>query len=209
MKAPNKRAYPRVHAKRSHYTSFLGGGGGIRNVSVGVAPAREMAIAFTNLAPITKAEAATPGHQKRPISLRALLVGSGIIAPAQLALATTHTERPGGQLPQVLVRFGVISEDDLASLLAEEYRLAVIDLTSIDPTSDVLRLVPHALARRHVILPIGLAGSTLSVAIADPTNLVGLSEVKLRSGYGLNVALAPAESLSTAIERFYVREPLL
>ena len=102
-----------------------------------------------------------------------------------------------------LVRFGIVSEDDLASLLAEEYRLAVIDLTSIDPTSDVLRLVPHALARRHVILPIGLGGSTLSVAIADPTNLLGLSEVKLRSGCGLNVALAPAESLSTAIEQFY------
>jgi type IV pilus assembly protein PilB len=164
---------------------------------------KERAIEFTNHAPIAKVEAPTPGHRKRSIGLGALLVGSGLITPAQLALATTHTERPGGQLPQVLVRFGIVSQDDLASLLAEEYRLAAIDLTSIDPTSAVLRLVPHALARRHVILPIDLAGSTLSVAIADPTNLVGLSEVKLRSGYGLNVALAPAESLATAIERFY------
>jgi type IV pilus assembly protein PilB len=164
---------------------------------------KERAIELTNHAPIAKVEAPTPGHRKRSIGLGALLVGSGLITPAQLALATTHTERPGGQLPQVLVRFGIVSQDDLASLLAEEYRLAAIDLTSIDPTSAVLRLVPHALARRHVILPIDLAGSTLSVAIADPTNLVGLSEVKLRSGYGLNVALAPAESLATAIERFY------
>src|SRR3989442_7009160 len=130
---------------------------------------KEPAIEFTNLAPIATAKAPTPGHRKRSIGLGALLGGSGIIARAQLALATTHTERRGGQLPQVLVRFGIVSEDDLASLLAEQYRLAAIDLTSIDPTSDVLRLVPHALARRHVILPIGLAGSTLSVAIADPT----------------------------------------
>jgi len=190
MKESNERAYPRVQAKRGHYVSFPGGAGAASAYQARAAEAAE-------------AKATTPGHRKRLIGLGALLVGSGIITPAQLALATAHTERPGGQLPQVLVRFGIVSEDDLANLLAEEYRLAAIDLTSIDPSSDVLRLLPHALARRHVILPIGLASSTLSVAIADPTNLVGLSEVKLRSGYGLNVALAPAESLATAIERFY------
>jgi len=282
MKEPNKRAYPRVQAKRGHYASFPGGASGIRNVSVGGVmlndpdlllpgaairmnlhlglelvscdgivrrsePARGVAVEFTNLAPIArsrieqyvmqlgtaanrarlqdalssasgayqaraggevaaeaaKAKATTPGHRKGSMGLGQLLVSRGIITPAQLALATTYTERPGGQLPQVLVRFGLVTEDDLVSLLAEEYRLAVIDLTAIDPTSDALRLVPPALAHRHVILPIGLGDSTLSVAIADPTNSVGLGEVKLRSGCGLTVALAPAESLATAIERFY------
>ena len=45
--------------------------------------------------------------------------------------------------------------------------------------------------------------SKLSVAIADPTNLAGINEVKIRSGCTLNVALAPAKSLATAIDRFY------
>ena len=150
-----------------------------------------------------KAKTTTEGDRTTSIGLAELLVTRGIITPAQLALATTHTERPGGQLPRALVGLGIISEDDLVSLLAEQYRLAVVDLTSIDPTSEVLRLVPHALARRHAILPIGLGHSTLSVAIADPTNFAGMNEVKLRSGCTLNVVLAPAKSLATAIDRFY------
>jgi hypothetical protein len=281
MKERNKRAYPRVQARRGHHASFPGGSGGIRNVSVGGvmlndpdpllpgAPirmnlhlglevvwcdgvvrrsetARGMAIEFANLAPIArsrieryvmqlaaaanrvrlddglsrvasayqaragaaataetaKAKTTTEGDRTPSIGLGELLVARGTITPAQLALATTHTERPGGQLPQALVRLGIVSEDDLVSLLAEQYRLAVVDLTSIDPTSEVLRLVPQALARRHAILPIGL-GRTLSVAIADPTNLAGINEVKIRSGCTLNVALAPAKSLATAIDRFY------
>jgi type IV pilus assembly protein PilB len=97
----------------------------------------------------------------------------------------------------------MISEGDLVSLLAEEYRLAVIDLASIEPASDALRLVPRALAQRHAILPVGLADSALTVAIADPTNLAGLNEVKHRAGRDLSGGLAPAQSLASAIDRFY------
>jgi type IV pilus assembly protein PilB len=103
----------------------------------------------------------------------------------------------------ILTQFGVASEDDLATCLHREYRVPLVDLSTVDPPAEVLRLVPPEMARQHAILPIGLAGSTLTVAIADPSNLDGLAAVKFRSGCELRVTLAPARSLMQAIERFY------
>lgn len=191
-------------------------------------PGKGMGIEFTELSPIARSrlnhyllqrnEAAsrarcggaatgervpTVTDLARSIRLGELLVGKGVITSAALAAATNHASPDGGQLPATLVGLGVVSENDLASLLSEQYRLTVIDLASIEPTLGALQRVPHSLARRHAILPIGLADSTLTVAIADPTNLAGLNEVKFRSGCSLRVALAPARSLAEAIDRYY------
>jgi type IV pilus assembly protein PilB len=103
----------------------------------------------------------------------------------------------------MLLRLGIVSEEDLVSCFHKEYRLPVIDLASVQPTDEALRLVPHDMARRHEILPIGLAGSVLTVAIGDPSNLDGLNEVKFRSGCTLRIAVAAARALQQAIDHFY------
>ena len=131
------------------------------------------------------------------------LVRSGLIGADQLAIAAAHQREHGGLLPVILIHFGVVSEDDLANCLQREYRVPLIDLSSAEPTADVLQLVPLAMARQHAILPIGLSGSTLTVAIADPSNVDGLAAVKFRSGCELRVTLAPARSLLKMIDHLY------
>jgi type IV pilus assembly protein PilB len=102
-----------------------------------------------------------------------------------------------------LLSLGIVSEEDLVSCFHEEYRLPVIDLSSAQPTSEALRLVPRDLAIHHEALPIGVAGSTLTVAISDPSNLDGLNEVKFRSGCTLRISVAPVRALREAIDQFY------
>jgi len=132
----------------------------------------------------------------------ALLRGS-LVDADRLAIATAHQREHGGLLPLILVSFQVISEDDLAVFMHREYRLPIVDLSTLEPTTEALQLVPLAIALRHAILPVGVSGSTLTVAVADPSNTEGLAAVKFRSGCALRVAIAPARSLLTAIDRLY------
>ncbi len=140
-----------------------------------------------------------PGRTK----LEETIVRSGLVDADRLAIAVSHQREHGGLLPLILVSLQVVSENDLAACLHREYRLPLIDLATVEPTAEALRLVPLAIARRHAILPVGLSGSTLTVAVADPTNADGLAAVKFRGGCELRVAIAPARSLLAAIDRFY------
>jgi Type II secretion system (T2SS), protein E, N-terminal domain/PilZ domain len=147
----------------------------------------------------------TPGA-KPPASLprlAELLIRRGTITADRLAAAAAEYRRRGGRFCAVLLQLGVVSDKALAACFNEEYRIPLIDVTTIDPTPEALRLVPYELAQRHEILPIGVTPSTLTVATSDPTNLDGRDEVKLRSGCDLMVTVAPSRMLREAIHYFY------
>jgi hypothetical protein len=151
-------------------------------------------------------EQASSPTAKLPVPLprfAELLVGRGAITADQLAAATAEYRQRGGRLCAVLLRLGVVSDKDLAACFHEEYRIPLIDVTSVEPTSEALRLVPFELAQRHEILPIGVAGSTLTLATSDPSNLEACDAVKFHSGCDLRVTVAPSRALREAIRYFY------
>jgi type II secretion system (T2SS) protein E len=158
---------------------------------------------------VAQDKAGLPRPGSRPVTIAGSikldegLLRRRLVDAERLAIATAHQRQHGGLLPVILVSFQVISEHDLALFMHREYGLPIVDLSTVEPTTEALRLVPPAIALRHAILPIGVSGSTLTVAVADPWNTDGLAAVKFRSGCVLRVAIAPARSLSTAIERFY------
>ena len=138
-----------------------------------------------------------------PPRLGELLVRRGTITQDQLAAAMAAQQQHGGRFAAMLLSLGIVSEEDLVSCFHEEYRLPVIDLSTAEPTPEALRLVPRDLAIHHEALPIGVAGSTLTLAISDPSNLDGLNEVKFRSGCTLRISVAPVRALREAIDHFY------
>ena len=145
------------------------------------------------------------GGFERPVGHRLgeLLLKRSLITPAQLEAASNHQRAHGGPFGAALVRLGIISEDDLMTCLHREYRLPVVDPMSAEPAPEVLRLVPHDLARKHELLPIGLIGSTLTLALSDPSNLAGLNEVKFLTGCDIRVVLASPRALQKSIQKHY------
>jgi len=132
-----------------------------------------------------------------------LLVKRGVIASAQLERAVQHEAEDGTPLVATLVKLNLARETDLTAFLQREYRLPLVDPAAMDVPSEVLRLVPPALVQRHHLVPISLIGSTLTLAMADPANLVAINEVKFLTGYDVKVAVAAVGSVSAAIDRFY------
>ncbi len=111
-----------------------------------------------------------------------LLVRRSLITAEQLAAAGAYQKRHGGQFAATLVKLGFVTDDDLTSYLHKEYRLPVIDPLSVEPLPEVLTLIPHPLARKHEVLPISLSGSTLTLAMADPSNLRSAQRVQVSHG---------------------------
>jgi type IV pilus assembly protein PilB len=145
----------------------------------------------------------TPPAKPPASGLGSILLKRSLITVEQLAAAIAEQQRSGGRLGAVLSRLGIISEDNLINCLSKEYRVPVVDPLTAEPSAEALDLVPHALAHRHEVLPLSRFGSTLTLAIADPSNLAALNEVKFLSGCDLRVMLALPSAIEKAIHKYY------
>lgn len=132
-----------------------------------------------------------------------LLVRRGLITPAQLTKAQEDESSNSVPLSAVLVKLGFLNESDLASCLQKEYHLSLVDPSAMNLPTEVLRLVPATLVQRHHLVPINLSGSSLTVAMSDPSNIAALNEVKFLTGYDVKVAVAAVSSIAAALERHY------
>jgi type IV pilus assembly protein PilB len=103
------------------------------------------------------------------------------------------------------VKLGFVTEEKLLSYLEREYRLPVVDPLSLDIPREVLDMVPPTLILKHHLIPTSLARSTLTIAMADPSNLMAINEVKFLTGYDVKVAVAAPSTVQHAIERYYER----
>ncbi|MGH7803323.1 MAG: GspE/PulE family protein, partial [Candidatus Binatia bacterium] len=132
-----------------------------------------------------------------------LLLKRQLITQDQLVKAITEQQQQGGVLASHLVRLNLVTDDQLAAQLQKEYRLPIVDPMILEIPSEILQLINIQICTKSLILPIGLSGSTLTIAMADPSNLLAVNEVKFLTGYDVKVVLAPVSVLRKAIDRFY------
>jgi len=146
----------------------------------------------------------TDGKKKqKPLGQR--LLDAGLISEAQLNLALREQKRLGKYLGDALESLGFITQDVIASMLAEETQAEMVNVKSsvIDP--DVIRLVPYDTAKKYQILPLSREGNTLTIAMVDTLNVVAIDAVEQASGLMVDVVTAPEQEIMEAIERHYAQ----
>ena len=127
----------------------------------------------------------------------------GELTPEQLVKALEQQREAGGALSTHLVKLGFLTEETLLSYLEREYRLPVVDPLSLEIPREVLNVVPQALVLKHHLIPTNLNRSTLTLAMADPSNLMAINEVKFLTGYDVKVAVSAPTAIQHAIEHYY------
>jgi type IV pilus assembly protein PilB len=132
-----------------------------------------------------------------------LLIKRGLISPLQLNKAMEVEQAEATSLTCALVKLSFLTDAQLTAFLQKEYRLPLVDPAAMEIPQDVLRLIPPSLVNRHSLIPISLAGSTLTLAMSDPSNLIAINEAKFLTGYDVKVAVAATASVATAIKRSY------
>ena len=136
-----------------------------------------------------------------------LLVRENVISVGQLKKAQEEQRRSGGRLGSSLVKLGMIEESELTSFLSKQYGVPAINLSEFEIDSEVINLVPRDVAEKHVLIPINRSGSTISVAMSDPSNIFAVDDIKFITGYNVEVMVASEDATKAAIERYYSTGP--
>jgi type IV pilus assembly protein PilB len=135
------------------------------------------------------------------VQLGTLLVERGLCTPEQIDAAMAEQARTGVSLGRVLVAQGVLTEADLVASLAAQVGLEFVDLheRNIDPTAS--QAVSDALSRRYQAIPIAWEGSTLVVAMADPSNVLAIDDIRSVTGADVRVVVSTRSAIEAAINR--------
>ena len=131
------------------------------------------------------------------------LIASGLLTKEQINKAKEQSAVSGAPIDKILVKDGAISDEDLASALADELDIPFMDLKDYLIDVDVIRLVPEKLAREKFIIPLFKIGNTLTVAMADPQDIITIDEVRVKSGMDVEPVLSSETAIKSAIEQFY------
>lgn len=132
-----------------------------------------------------------------------LLVKTGLVTPDQLTQALDAQKATGGFLGSHLAKLGFLSEEDLLQTLSQQYGVPVIELVDVQFDAAMIQLIPQNLAQKHGLVPVVQKERTLTVAMADPTNIVALNDIKFITGLDIQVAIATESSVKAAQERCY------
>jgi type IV pilus assembly protein PilB len=134
-----------------------------------------------------------------------LLVKNNLITKEQLTKALDEQKDSGGQLRlgTILIKNGVISEPDLTSFLSKQYGVPSINLADFEVDQAVIKIIPSEISQKYQIIPVNRAGSTLIVAMSDPSNIFAIDDIKFMTGYNVEVVVASETAVKLAIDKYY------
>jgi type IV pilus assembly protein PilB len=132
-----------------------------------------------------------------------LLVKRNFITPEQLKKAVEEQKFKGGRLESALVKLGFVKEDDLLSFLSAQYRVPSVKISKIEINPNVIKLVPASKAKNHFIIPVQRVGPKLTLAMADPSNIFVIDEIKFMTGFNVEPVVASETEIIEAIKKYY------
>ncbi|HEY9425703.1 MAG TPA: ATPase, T2SS/T4P/T4SS family [Gemmatimonadaceae bacterium] len=132
-----------------------------------------------------------------------LLIREGLITREALEQALQEQKNTGMRVGYNLVKMGFINEVELTRMLARQFRMPAVDLSNFEVDTRIAKLIPPDLAQRHLLLPLKREGRTLTVAMADPSNLVVIDDLKFITRYDIFPVIAGEYTLRNAIEKHY------
>jgi type IV pilus assembly protein PilB len=135
-----------------------------------------------------------------------LLVRENLISLQQLQKAQEEQRKTGGRIGSLLVKQGSIAEAELTNFLSKQYGVPAIGLKDFEIDEEVIRLIPRATAEKHQVVPVNRAGSSLIIAMSDPTNIFAIDDIKFLTGYNVEVVVASEQSIREAIEKYYAEK---
>ena len=135
-----------------------------------------------------------------------LLVRENLISLQQLQKAQEEQKKSGTRIGYSLTKLGIIQEQDLTNFLSKQYAVPSINLGEWEVANEVIALVPAELAKRHQLVPVSRAGATLIVAMADPSNIYAIDDLKFRTGLNIDVAVASEIAIDEAYVKYYEKQ---
>ncbi len=131
-----------------------------------------------------------------------VLVRSGVLTDEQLSEALASQADEGGKLGEVLVRLQIADAETIARSLAEQKGLDYTHLTTYPVDRDAASYLPERVARRLQAIPIGFKDGDVVLAMADPLDIETIDDVRLRTGRQVVPVVTTPSQIEYAINKY-------
>ncbi|OGL14423.1 MAG: hypothetical protein A3F92_00425 [Candidatus Rokubacteria bacterium RIFCSPLOWO2_12_FULL_71_22] len=145
---------------------------------------------------------------KSPIGRRLgdLVLTDGLVTEEQFARVLAEQKRTGERIGEILVRLGLLTEEQLVHFLSRQYGIPEVTFPdSIAP--EIINIIPVRVARRYGVVPIGRTLGSVTLAVADPTNLSTVDDVAFITGLKVVPVIAAPSVIQAALQRYYALGP--
>ena len=132
-----------------------------------------------------------------------ILVRENLVTPQQLREALDYQRTSGGRLGSNLVRLGIISDDVITAVLSRQYGVPSINLDLFHIEDEVIKLISQEVALKYMVLPVSRVGATLTLAMADPTNVFAMDDIKFMTGFNVEPVIASEQSIQMSVGKYY------
>jgi type IV pilus assembly protein PilB len=132
-----------------------------------------------------------------------ILLKENLITPDQLKQALEDQKANGGRLGNSLVRLGFMSDDEVMAVLSRQYGVPSINLNYFEVDPGVTKLIPMDTALKFQVLPLSRVGSSLTLAMVDPTNVFAMDDIKFMTGFNIEPVVASETAIAEAIRKNY------
>jgi type IV pilus assembly protein PilB len=144
--------------------------------------------------------------ETKNMKLGDLLIQAGLISKEQLEVILQKQISTNKKLGELIVEDGLASDEEIIQLLGYQLSIPSLDLNKhyIDP--EIPKLLSENLARRYVVLPVGIQRDSISVAMADPLNIIAIDDISIATGFSVLPIIAKPKDILTAIDLYYGKQ---
>jgi type IV pilus assembly protein PilB len=129
------------------------------------------------------------------------LVQDGVVEEAAMLEALNSARDRKTSVVTQLVSSGAANARDIAIAASSEFGVPLFDLDSVNTDIEIVRLVTDKLLTKHRVLPVFRRGKRLFLAVADPTNLHAIDEIKFQTGLGVEAVVVEDDKLQKAVDK--------
>ncbi len=132
-----------------------------------------------------------------------MLLQQGYITEPQLEKALEEQKKTGQRLGRTLVSLGFLPEERLIEILSAQLDVPFIKLETFTFDADASTYLSDEICRRYDVVPLFVSDKTLTIAMADPTNIRVVDIVKFKSRMDVDIVMASKKEIQTAVDRMY------
>ncbi|TVL99286.1 MAG: pilus assembly protein PilB [Candidatus Brocadia sp. WS118] len=135
-----------------------------------------------------------------------LLKDKGFVTEEQIKEALAIQKQKGGLLGDILISLHYVTNNQIMQALSEHMGLEVVDIETMEIPSEIIHLVPHAIAHLYHIIPIGMQDNILTIAQEDALNFETIDDLRLLLKHSIKSVLCNKNSVTRALEKYYPRK---
>ncbi len=138
-----------------------------------------------------------------------ILREDNLLTEGQLQAALEKQKETNERLGRILINMGFVDEETVLKVLEAKLGIPVINISRRNLDPEVVKLIPEQLALKYKVIPVELDDDRITLAMADPLNVLAIDDVRIASGYDVEPAIASESDIDSAIATCFGKDSIV